>query len=288
MTASEFESEFDILYNNICSNQAPELDSYEKSVLLTKAQDDILKSYFDPRLNKPQEGYDSSERRQIDFSMITISNEYVHRELSAEGPSGPSRPVEPDPIQPLIDILPAGSDFIDPKFDTRDETKAVNVKDSILMVINEYLIVKRSDENNETKDVRLEVTPLQYSEYSRLMTKPYKRPSKWQAWRLIDSSNNKRTFELIVGPGDKIYKYYLRYVKKPRPIIIGELYDKTIEDYDKVIDEKNPCELDPIIHPEIVQRAVEMASAIYKADLNTQIAIGTSSQTDIGMLTQSK
>ena len=32
MTNPELENEFDILYNNITSNQAPGLDAYEKSV----------------------------------------------------------------------------------------------------------------------------------------------------------------------------------------------------------------------------------------------------------------
>ena len=70
MTNQEFSNEFDILYNNVMSNQAPGLDEYEKSVFLTKAQDEIVKSYFNPKLNKVQEGFDNSERRQIDFSMI--------------------------------------------------------------------------------------------------------------------------------------------------------------------------------------------------------------------------
>ena len=46
MTAEEFSQEFDILYNNIASNQAPGLTEYEKSVFLTKAQDEIIKNYF--------------------------------------------------------------------------------------------------------------------------------------------------------------------------------------------------------------------------------------------------
>lgn len=38
--------EFDILYNNITSNQAPGLNVYEKSLFLTKAQDELIKNYF--------------------------------------------------------------------------------------------------------------------------------------------------------------------------------------------------------------------------------------------------
>lgn len=70
MTNLEFSNEFDILYNNITSNQAPGLDEYEKSVFLTNAQDDIIKAYFNPRQNKVQQGFDESHKRQIDFSSL--------------------------------------------------------------------------------------------------------------------------------------------------------------------------------------------------------------------------
>lgn len=46
MTVQEFSNEFDILYNNIMSNQAPGLDAYEKSVFLTQAQEDVVKAYY--------------------------------------------------------------------------------------------------------------------------------------------------------------------------------------------------------------------------------------------------
>ena len=52
MTTQEFSNEFDVLYNNIMSNAAPGLDEYEKSVFLTKAQNEVLKNYFNPQGNK--------------------------------------------------------------------------------------------------------------------------------------------------------------------------------------------------------------------------------------------
>ena len=42
MTLKEFSIEFDLLYNNISSNQAPGLNEYEKSVFLTQAQEAII------------------------------------------------------------------------------------------------------------------------------------------------------------------------------------------------------------------------------------------------------
>ena len=132
MTNLEFSNEFDVLYNNITSNQAPGLDEYEKSVFLTKAQDEIIKAYFNPRTNKTQEGFDGNEKTQIDFSMIMRS--YIYE---------PSK-VPPDP-------------FTTSFFDLRDNTKAVTLNSDILMFVNEYVDVTRNG-----KKVRLTVVPINY------------------------------------------------------------------------------------------------------------------------------
>ena len=66
----EFSNEFDVLYNNIMSNAAPGLNEYEKSVFLTKAQEEIVKNHFNPNGNKYKEGLDDSPKRQIDFSEL--------------------------------------------------------------------------------------------------------------------------------------------------------------------------------------------------------------------------
>lgn len=50
MTEQEFSNEFDILYNNIMSNQAPGLDDYEKSVFLTQAQEEFIIGVYSGRL----------------------------------------------------------------------------------------------------------------------------------------------------------------------------------------------------------------------------------------------
>ena len=73
MSVEEMDNMFDVLYNNITSNQAPGLNAYEKSIFLTKAQDEILKNYFNPKSkgNNTQDGFDGSVKRQVDFSMLT-------------------------------------------------------------------------------------------------------------------------------------------------------------------------------------------------------------------------
>lgn len=252
MTNLEFSNEFDVLYNNITSNQAPGLDEYEKSVFLTKAQDEIVKAYFNPKTNKVQEGFDGNEKRQIDFSMIMRSATFK------DAPN-----------------------FKEAFFDNRDNTKAVELNKDILMFINEYVIVTRGEQN-----VRLTVIPINYNEYNRLMSKPYKRPLKFNAWRLLDNSDTKNRAELIVGPNDTITQYTIRYVKRPNPIVLSDL-EEGLSLGDNVSTE-TPCELDPILHPEILQRAVELAKAAYTGDLTSQVALGQTSQTNMGIVTQSR
>lgn len=49
MTNPEFLEEFDVLYNSICSNEAPGLDPYEKSIFLTEAQEELIKECYSSR-----------------------------------------------------------------------------------------------------------------------------------------------------------------------------------------------------------------------------------------------
>ena len=251
----QFSNEFDVLYNSITSNQAPGLDEYEKSIFLNRAQDEIVKSYFNPKTNKVQEGFDGTERRQIDFSMITQSRIYENFDTSL--------------------------------FDSREQVKSVTIEDDILMLINEYLEVDRPlimRPPFKSEQVRLTVLPITYVEYSRLMSKPYKWPLKNQAWRLIGNRGERKNVELIAGPFDTITKYAIRYVKRPRAIRLADFGNMTIDG------ESTPqcCELDPILFPEIIQRACELASAVYKGDLQSQLVLGQTSQTNIGMVTQSR
>lgn len=84
MTNREFSDSFDTLLNSYASQamfgeEAAKteivLDEYEKSVLLTQAQDNIIKAYFQKHTNELGQGFDDSTRRQVDFSsLIKIAN----------------------------------------------------------------------------------------------------------------------------------------------------------------------------------------------------------------------
>ena len=339
MTNQEFSNEFDVLYNNITSNQAPGLDEYEKSVFLTKAQDEIIKSYFNPRLNKTQEGFDGNERRQIDFSMILkskviyptnvvrsrnfelstyngdeynneqlkdteltftvpynkipvkINNASVHNNTVSIYVDKPYEllkyidtnyhtfQIPEDQSHQEFSITIGDYDWNNPQFDTRENTKSVSLPSDILMLINEYAGVIRDGENK-----RLVVIPISYTEYSRVMSKPFKRPLKNQAWRLLEGTGDNKLADIIIGTNDTLRVYGIRYLKRPRAIILTTLDGVTLDGKTT----SQTCELDPILHPEILQRAVELAKASYTGDLQSQIALGQASQTNIGAVQTSK
>ena len=230
ISSEEFEARFDVLYNNVTSNQAPGLNTYEKCVFLTKAEDEVIKNYFtaNSRGNNIGQGFDDSAKRQIDFSVLTTCT-------TVDDVSSPAL------------------------FDTRNNSASIELPSGIMMIINETVRVIRNDSTTD-----LVVVPLRFDEYSRLMSKPFKRPVKNQAWRLINSSMANRA-DIIVGPKDTISSYIVRFIRTPKPIIIGPLDGLTINGYcftgDGVsgAEETEGCELDPILHEEILQRAVELA-----------------------------
>nr|DAG91672.1 MAG TPA: hypothetical protein [Crassvirales sp.] len=283
MLVEEMDNMFDVLYNNITSNQAPGLNAYEKSVFLTKGQDETMKNYFNPKSkgNNTQEGFDGSAKRQVDFSMLTTvattsATSYAYSLVSGktdkDGKPVYSRTettapkstysytvaydtdgnVLKDDNDEVLYIRNEGTDvsgFGTPLFDMRENTKSITLPSKLMYAINEMVEVTRND-----KKILLQVVPVKFDEYSRLMCKPYKRPLKYQAWRLTNNDVVNKA-DIVVGPSDTLTKYTIRYVRRPNPIIVSDLDGLTIDG----VSHASECELDPIIHTEILQRAVELA-----------------------------
>lgn len=248
-TPQEWNDAFDVFYNSIASNEAPGLDAYEKSLILTQAQNDIVLGYFNPRKNKTLEGYDDTRERQADFASIT-------KTLKIESNS-----------------------MNNGVFDTRSNVKALSIPSDIFIILNEKVEVTRNN-----RRISLVSVPLSYGDYDKYMSKPYKRPHQNQAWRLLTVNNAlKSSCELIPGPVDTIISYVVRYLSKPKPIIVDNLGDDVrIEGYN----EARACELDPILHMPILKRAVEIAKATQGGDINTLIALGQVSSSDLGSVQQ--
>lgn len=234
MTTKEFSLEFDILYNNIMSGQAPGINEYEKSVILTKAQDQLIKNYFNPLGNKYQEGHSGNHKRTIDFSNIIKSSNAI-----------------------------TGTQGVDTTY-----------KDTMVYVRPEDILIPRGFVLRNTAMKELQVVPVSEEELTRLYSKPYKQPYKGQAYKLEDSSTDK-VYHIIVGKANinSGYKLYVRYVKVPAPIILVNMEEfeneMGLEAGTLTINGERTitnCELDPAIHNEILDRAVNIAKIHYEGN----------------------
>lgn len=239
MTTTEFSDQFDVLYNNITSNQAPGLNEYEKSVFLTKAQEELVKNYFLPQANPHQEGFDDNPKRQADFASL---------------------------IQVATCTLVASPSS---KFDQR--AKVYTYPNNVFLVLNEQLW-------DATNNIPYTVVPISYEEYGRLMAKPYKFPPKYQAWRLITVGSTTPTVEIIGVFKVASPTYSVRFVKRPQPIRLTTFTsDYNLVTLGGASTEQG-CELPEHLHEEILQRAVELAKIAWTGDAASTVTTGQRSE----------
>lgn len=239
MTTDEFSNTFDTLLNSYSiqanfgesnSKQDIVLDEYEKSVLLTQAQDIVVKSYFDRTLNQQGQGIDDSSRRQMDFSSL-----YTVKEVGASTDTA---------------IIP---------YDSRG--LLYKCPENILVVLNEKLEVFSKGKLK----YNFVIVPLNYKEYDREISKAYTQPLKKQCWRLFQNSSGIDILsELIPIEGtidnDDTLKYKIRYIRRPQPIVLQDFSKDTVDSVNiDGISKKTECELNPIVHMDILNKAVELA-----------------------------
>ena len=236
MTLSEFSLEFDILYDNIASKGAPGIDEYEKSVYLTKAQLELVKEYNNI-LNKYGKAFDQSEKRRIDL-----------KELLRDSKS---------------ELRFTNTDNID------SDAQFFRIPNDVFLIKFERGFVKKTG----CDDIRIDIVPVTLDEYNEKIDNPFRKPYDEEAWRIdyyevLDAeviSPIVNTVEIISNLD--IYKYQIRYVKYPQPIILQSLLDFYGDSVDLTIDgisTLSNCELNQEIHREILDRAVELATLDYK------------------------
>lgn len=284
MTTTEMSNEFDILYNQVNSNQAPGVDEYEKSVFLTKAQNQVILAKFDPRGNKFQAGFninDLGQLRQYDFSTL-IENTELDRITSQQ-----YSPYDP---RAITFVLP----------------------DDYFLTLNESVV-----ENYQQVPYIYQIIDISYGDYTRLMQKPYQYPPKRSVWKLITKNgtvkeqtvvvDNTQAAQVQTERGAKLHTiqsvkvsgtfceligkfinednitYKMRYVKRPTPIVLVDLSSDNLS-IDGVSDETS-CKLPEGVHHIIVQRAVELCTAIYNPQaLGNLVGVGNASATDLGII----
>lgn len=184
MTNPEFSNEFDILYNNIASNQAPGLDIYEKSVFLTIAQEEVVLELINGN-NLRGNSFEKTEefRRYLNDIVKTIEmSEYEE------------------------------SDIIK----LTDKSTLYNIPEDLWYITHES--VKFNDSRLDCSSYRnIEVVPVTQDEFSKLIKNPFRKPSKNKVLRLDVGGK----IELVSDY--EIESYIVRYIQRLEPIILEDL-----------------------------------------------------------------
>ena len=231
MTVTEFSNEFDVLidsyrrfkdFDNKQNLDSLEFNEYEKSVFLTRAQEDIVTSFYNG-LNYTQESFENSEeiRRYLDVLVKTVKTST----LIINSNSTLS-------VNSVLVALPLNTD--------------------VWYIV--YESVDLEDSNLKCNSIQgVPVIPTKHDNLQRILKNPFKRPNERRVLRLDLTGN---VVELISKY--TISNYTLRYISKPEPIILTNLpNDLTINN----VGTKNECKLNPVIHRMILEKAVQFALA---------------------------
>lgn len=227
----EWSLEFDLLYNNIASDKAPGIEEYEKSVVLTRAQEGIVVSLYKGNFG---EAFENTEEVSIYLGNLVTQGDFYA-------------------------INPA-----DPKYPQKLS------KDSVVFHSPDDLLFRTWEgctiDLGECGYVDVPVIPITQDEYWRIVRNPFRKHNDRRVLRLTFSEentnsgnlNNKFYSELISQ--SPIIKYTVRYLKRPNPIILTDLTGGlSINGQTSA----RTCELDEALHQFILAEAVKMAKAIW-------------------------
>lgn len=228
MTTEEFSNEFDTLLNSYSAievfGKTPstiELDEYEKSVFLTNAQEEVIIGMY----NGKNPFGDSFER-----------TEEIRRYLSD-----------------LIKTYETTEKVVDDSYKGLSKTSVFFELPSDLWFITYESIDLKDDNLGCSKEENISVIPITQDEYHRIGKNPFRGTNERKALRLDYSG---KVVEIISKYN--IEKYLVRYLSKPAPIILTDLTDNlSINGVSK----KSECELNPVIHRAILDKAVKLAIA---------------------------
>lgn len=185
MTLEEFSNEFDVLVVHSLKIPSSPFNEYEKSVFLTKAQEDILKSYY----------------RGTPLGDSFETTEEIRRYLSSI--------VKTDELDPIGTDIPTG---------ISSKSAFFNLPEDLWFITYESATVDSANSNCYPNGKETTVTPVSQDQYHKIKNNPFRGPNNRQVIRL-DIEND--VVELI-GNSD-ISKYTVRYISRPTPIILENL-----------------------------------------------------------------
>ena len=230
MTITELDNEFLTLYDRVSHSSAPSLDELERSQLLTKAQENVIKRKYNKFGNKYNEGFDSTEKRKDDLDKL-IKYSSLSTSSSQTGIH----------LNGVIYDLP--SDY----WLTIEESATINKNDCIT---GNPLIAT--------------IRPITHDFYAINKSNPFKNPYyneyESEVWRIRTLVSSKQSrHELITDGTFSVTSYDLRYLKYPKPIVVAILSGgQSVNGVSTALG----CELSEGTQREIIDEAVRLATLV--------------------------
>lgn len=227
MTCEEMSNHFDTLvssyrrfkdFDNKENLDSVEFDEYEKSLFLTKAQEEYIISLYSGR-NVAGDSFESTEEQRRYLANLVETAQLF-------------------PIENTTGILGLGS-----------QSTFFTLPEDVWFITYEAVNLKEGQ--NCAAYNPMDVYPVTQDDYHKTKRNPFRGTGKRRALRL----------DLADGVIEIVCKYivdsyYIRYLKKPEPIILINLPEGlTIENENT----QNPCKLHEALHRTIVERAVAEA-----------------------------
>ena len=229
--------QFDLLWNNIMSNQAPGLSDYEISLFLTQAEKAVVIALYNGT------AVDSFEETE---------------EVT-------------DYLAPLVRQVTMDSETEDSVPHIVDGSQVFKIDESngkLLARTYESCVLDGYDCDGPTRNVV--VVPVTQDEFWRTSRNPFRGPNSRKVLRLVydrynapegeTQSSVSKYSELVCASGHSVQSYTVRYIAFPPPIIVSDLaYGLTIDGESSQME----CILNPQLHDRIVLEAVNTAKSVW-------------------------
>ena len=228
MTIHEFSDAFDIAlssyqsttdYNKQFADTEIVLNEYEKSLFLTRAQEDIVKAIYNG--SSISDSFEKTEaaRRQLD----ALVKQKVYKSTTKQ----------------------------DTGLHDKFNHYSFELPEDCWYIVFEQVTTIKSDKKCDSEKV-LEVYPVAHDDYHRIVKNPFRGPNTRKALRL---DFGKLQIEIVSNY--VLGKYLVRYLSKPSPIILCDLTadDISIDG----VSTPTECELSELLHQDILDRAVQLA-----------------------------
>lgn len=243
-TVDEWLAAFNLEYNNLTSNQAPGLEIYEISLLLTDAQDDVVTALYNGTLGN---AFESTE--QVTNLLSTLVDQKTVTTTLSTGDAYKTLFAKP-------------SDTADKSLPKSYVFDLSTVTDILLKTFERCTLTGTTC--GTTKAI---VVPVTQDEVWATVRNPFKGPNERRVLRLSYSTprtevteNHYHAIQYVeIISNYAVSDYTVRFIKRPSPIILGNLGTLTIRGESS----QKACSLPEELHQLILSEAVKSAKAIW-------------------------